>query len=89
MIDLKFDYSNALGTVTQDEINHFQNEIIQHYNSLNTKSGKGNDFLGWVDIPSDTDERLIKKIEEVASRVRQNSKVFVVVGIGGSYLGAR
>ncbi|MAZ93043.1 MAG: glucose-6-phosphate isomerase [Lentimicrobiaceae bacterium] len=89
MIDLKFDYSNALGILNQEEINHFQNEITQHYNSLNAKSGKGNDFLGWIDLPSNTEENLIKKIEEVASRVRQNSKVFVVVGIGGSYLGAR
>lgn len=89
MIDLKFDYSNALEVISQKEIFDFQEEINDHYNSLRNKTGKGNDFLGWVDLPDEVDNELITRIERIAAEIRSKSQIFVVVGIGGSYLGAR
>ncbi len=89
MIDLKFDYSNALDVISQKDVLDFQDELKEHYTSIKNKTGKGNDFLGWVDLPSEIDNLLIDRIEKAAARIRNNSKVFIVVGIGGSYLGAR
>ena len=89
MIDLKFDYTNALDTISQQEVIDFQQEINKHYESLKTKSGKGNDFLGWMDLPNQINEDLISRIEGIAEQIRISSKIFVVIGIGGSYLGAR
>ncbi|GHS85560.1 glucose-6-phosphate isomerase [Bacteroidia bacterium] len=59
-----------------------QQDLIQ-------KTGKGNDFLGWVTLPNEIDEALLADIEETAQRIRRKAKVFIVIGIGGSYLGAR
>ncbi len=89
MIDLKFDYTNALDVIDQRDIVDFQKEINTHYKSLKEKTGKGNDFLGWVELPTEIDEKLITRIEELAQEIRLKSKIFVVIGIGGSYLGAR
>lgn len=89
MIDLKFDYSNALKVISQKDIIDFQEEMSDHYNSLKNKTGRGNEFLGWIDLPNEIDNVLINRIEKKAIQIRNNSKIFVVVGIGGSYLGAR
>ena len=89
MIDLKFDYSNALDVISQKDIFDFQEEINNHYNSLRNKTGAGNEFLGWIDLPNEIDNVLIDRIEKVAAKIRNSSKIFVIVGIGGSYLGAR
>ena len=56
---------------------------------LHNGNGAGNDFLGWLDLPSRTPATLINEIEEVASTLRQNCEVVVAIGIGGSYLGAK
>lgn len=89
MINLKFNYSNALDFVSREEIQKYQEEINNHFEAVEQKSGKGNDFLGWVDLPDGTEESLINKIESIAKTLREKSDVFVVIGIGGSYLGAR
>jgi len=89
MIDLKIDYTNTLEVIKEQDVLAFQKEINEHYNSLKLKSGLGNDFLGWVELPSEIDDNLIGKIEKLASEIRAKSDIFVVVGIGGSYLGAR
>ena len=89
MINLKFNYENALGFITKDEILGYQNEIDKHYKAIYNKSGRGNDYLGWVDLPDGIDESLVSKIERVSKTLRDKSEVFVVIGIGGSYLGAR
>ncbi len=61
----------------------------RHHKAVIEKTGKGNEFLGWVDLPSEIDEELINSIENIASKIREKAEVFVVMGIGGSYLGAR
>ncbi|MCD4774149.1 MAG: glucose-6-phosphate isomerase [Bacteroidales bacterium] len=70
-------------------MNTFQNEIKTHFQSIINKTGKGNDFLGWVDLPNEISDDLINKIEADAAKIKKLAKLFVVIGIGGSYLGAR
>jgi glucose-6-phosphate isomerase len=89
MNKLRIDLSNIKNFISDQEIEAFQKEIDLHYSSLFDKTGKGNEFLGWVDLPSKFDQQLFKQIEEDVARMRKNSEIFVVIGIGGSYLGAR
>jgi glucose-6-phosphate isomerase len=89
MSKIHIDLSNIKKFVTEEEINQLQPEIDLHYPTLLDKTGKGNDFLGWVDLPSNFDNDLFGKIEADVARLRDISEIFVVVGIGGSYLGAR
>lgn len=89
MIHLKFDYKNALSFVSEASIKAYQPQINKHFESLFKKTGKGNDFLGWIDLPDNTQEEILQKLEKVAKELRQKSEVLVVIGIGGSYLGAR
>jgi len=76
-------------TVTTDDIQLFEPVIKNHIEALYNKTGAGNDFLGWIDIPSKNENLIIERIEKKASEIRQIAELFVVIGIGGSYLGAR
>lgn len=89
MIHLEFSYDNALHFVEEEEIFNNQKAIDSHFSAIREHTGKGSDFLGWIDLPSSVEETLITKIESAAARFREKSEVSVVVGIGGSYLGAR
>ena len=80
---------NTLPFVTESEINSIKKETERCYKDLVNLSGKGNDFLGWLDLPSDMEKGELKAIEEAAHYLRRKSDVIVVTGIGGSYLGAR
>ncbi len=75
--------------VSHDELKLFQREVDLHRNQLYQKEGKGNEFLGWVELPGQIDDALLSRIETDAASIREQSDVVVVVGIGGSYLGAR
>ncbi len=89
MINLKLDYSKVKTFVSDDEINAFQSKIDSSYKALLMKTGKGNDFLGWVNLPMEIDEQLLTDIENDAKAIAKMAEVYVVIGIGGSYLGAR
>jgi glucose-6-phosphate isomerase len=89
MTNLKIDIKDVLGFVKMEEIRAFQGEINKHYEALNNKSGKGNEFLGWMDLPTGISQQLIDDIKSCASRIKEMAEVYVVIGIGGSYLGAR
>ncbi|RLD88877.1 MAG: glucose-6-phosphate isomerase [Bacteroidetes bacterium] len=89
MSNIQFDYSKALGFIDEQEVLSLQDTINTNYKAIYDKTGKGNDFLGWVDLPSKTDTSLLKQIEQTANSLRAKSEVCVVIGIGGSYLGAR
>src|SRR5699024_6298448 len=65
------------------------NIIEASHQILEERSGTGNEFLGWVDLASKVNEKEIEKIQNVAKEIQDNSDVFIVIGIGGSYLGAR
>ena len=89
MINLEFDYKNVLNFVDEKVILKYQNEINTHFNELRNKTGKGNEFLGWMDLPNGMSNELVSDIESVAQTLRAKSEIFVIIGIGGSYLGAR
>ena len=89
MNQITIDLTQIKKFVSEENIQSLQKEIDLHYPTLFNKTGKGNDFLGWVNLPSQFDKDLFRKIEEDVARLRENSEIFVVIGIGGSYLGAR
>jgi glucose-6-phosphate isomerase len=89
MQNLTIDVSQAAPEVTLDMINKEQDNVLKQLKTLTGKSGKGNDFLGWLDLPTEIDADHLMSLEKTASRLRGKTDYVVVVGIGGSYLGAR
>jgi len=86
---ITLDYSNALNFIRQEEINLMQKKISLCHRMLHEKTGAGRDFLGWVDLPENYDKEEFERVKAAADRIKQQSDVLVVIGIGGSYLGAR
>ncbi|MEZ7892275.1 MAG: glucose-6-phosphate isomerase [Candidatus Wallbacteria bacterium] len=86
---LEIDVTNLLKTISEEDIKSLQPEINKACEAVFNKTGKGNDFLGWVDLPSKTDDSFIAEVENTAKKIRENADVFLCVGIGGSYLGAK
>lgn len=89
MININLDISRVLDFVKKEDIDAFQDVIKKNHESLLEKKGKGNDFLGWVDLPSSITNEFLDEIQADADRMAAKAKLFVVIGIGGSYLGAR
>lgn len=86
---IKLDYSKALGFISQENVNS-QAALAKKCNeTLHNGTGKGNDFLGWVNLPSSISAADLKDIEETAAALRAKCEVVVLVGIGGSYLGSK
>ena len=65
------------------------NAAAQAHRTLSEKTGPGNDFIGWPELPETIKEGELKRLVSVAQKIRSRSKYLVVIGIGGSYLGAR
>ena len=89
MKNLRFDYSKAAQFVDDAKLAEMKAAAIKGRETLVSKSGAGNDFLGWVDLPVDYDKEEFDRIEKAAAKIREDSDVLIVIGIGGSYLGAR
>lgn len=89
MQKLKFDYSKALNFIKEHEVMYFDSFIKSAHEMLHKKTGAGNDFLGWVDLPINYDKEELKRIKAAAEKIKSDSDALVVIGIGGSYLGAR
>lgn len=75
--------------VTDDELKAIQPEVTKAHELLMTKTGPGNDFTGWVDLPVDYDKEEFARIKAAAKKIQDQADVLIVIGIGGSYLGAR
>lgn len=86
---LKFDYSNALSFLNEDLFKQKLRKCQESLKTIKNKTGLGNEFLGWVSLPNTNDNELINKINAVSLKIRNNSDVLLVIGIGGSYLGAK
>jgi glucose-6-phosphate isomerase len=86
---LKLDLSHALSFIDEARMKDIQKEINQAHRDLKNKTGQGNDFLGWVDLPNNYDKEEFKRIILASKRIRRQAKILVVIGIGGSYLGAK
>lgn len=84
-----FDYSRASGFVSAEEMENMKATVMCARNVLMNKSGAGSDFLGWIDLPVDYDKEEFQRIKMAAEKIQNDSEVLLVIGIGGSYLGAR
>ncbi len=88
MGNIKIDYSKALGFIRKEDIAGLGGEVKSHIEALYNKTGKGNDYLGWVNLPNSISYENINEINKTATSLN-NCEVVVVVGIGGSYLGSK
>ena len=84
-----FDFSFAEKFITQDNLDCMKEKAISAKEVLLQRSGDGNEFLGWLDVPVSYDKEEFNRIKKAAKRIQDSSEVLIVIGIGGSYLGAR
>ena len=89
MESIKLDYSKVLSFVGEKEISAQQEKAIKALKSLKNGTCKGSDFLGWLDLPVQITENELERISSCADRLREQTDVVVIIGIGGSYLGAK
>lgn len=89
MTHVRFDYSNALSFFGEHELTYLRDAVKVAHHSIHEKTGAGNDFLGWVDLPTEYDKEEFARIQKSAEKIKSDSDVLIVIGIGGSYLGAR
>lgn len=86
---MKINYQNVLKFVSNEEIKNNETKTLQAFNTLLNKTGEGNDFLGWIKYPYEYDHEEFERIKKAASFIKETAEVLVVIGIGGSYLGAK
>lgn len=86
---IKLDLSKTEQFINEQEINNMQPFVTAAHQIINEKSGQGSEFLGWIDLPKDYDKAEFSRIKNAAQRIKNNSDVLIVIGIGGSYLGIR
>ena len=87
---ITLDYSNVLPFIGGEEaVKRMEPQVKVAHDMLHKKNGPGNDFLGWLDLPTNYDKEEFTRIRKAAQKIRRDSDVLVVIGIGGSYLGAR
>ena len=89
MSGIGFDYGKAKDFISPCEVDYLRDMTKTCHDMLHAKSGAGNDFLGWVDLPVAYDKEEFARIKKAAAKIQSDSDVLVVIGIGGSYLGAR
>lgn len=86
---VKFDFSNTEFKASKEDVAAMSERVKAAKKTLLEKTGEGNDFLGWIDLPVDYDKEEFDRIKKAAAKIQSDSDVLVVIGIGGSYLGAR
>ncbi|MDG5790096.1 glucose-6-phosphate isomerase [Evansella sp. AB-P1] len=89
MEKLMFDYSKASSFVSKHEIDYMTDLVKSSHDAIHNGTGAGNDFLGWVDLPINYNKEEFSRIQKAAKKIKSDSEVLIVIGIGGSYLGAR
>ena len=89
MAKVTFDYSKAKSFVKEEEVKNIESQVLAAKELLVSGTGAGNDFLGWVNLPVDYDKEEFARIQKAAAKIQSDSDVLLVLGIGGSYLGAR
>jgi len=88
-MSVKFNYKLAENFISEEEIKNLAPAVESAHKMLHEKTGAGNDFLGWVELPKNYDKDEFERIKKAAAKIQSDSEVLVVIGIGGSYLGAR
>ncbi|MGY3749202.1 glucose-6-phosphate isomerase [Vagococcus acidifermentans] len=89
MSHIKFDYSKVDKFIGEHELGYMQNEVTAADKALREGTGAGSDYLGWIDLPVNYDKEEFARIKQAAAKIQKDSDVLVVIGIGGSYLGAK
>lgn len=89
MAKVTFDYSKASNFIAPHEMEYMKKLANDAKELLVSKTGAGNDYVGWIDLPVDYDKEEFVRIKSAAKKIQEDSDVLVVIGIGGSYLGAR
>ncbi len=89
MNTIKLEVKNVFGFIPESEIMGMQEEVNAKFEMLKKGEGEGNDFLGWIKLPSSISETELNRIEKAAERLSSRSDIVIVIGIGGSYLGAK
>lgn len=89
MSRISFNYSSAENFFNNEEINNISTQVYDAHKQLHEKAGAGNDFLGWIDLPENYDKEEFSRIKKAADKIKNDSEVLIVIGIGGSYLGAK
>jgi glucose-6-phosphate isomerase len=89
MTHIRFDYSKALTFFGEHELTYLRDFVKVAHHSLHEKTGAGNEFLGWIELPEEYDREEFARIQKAAEKIKNDSDVLLVIGIGGSYLGAR
>lgn len=86
---LKFNYQNALNFINEIELSSMEPQVALAAKMLEEKTGNGNEFLGWLDFHKNYDKEEFKRVQKSAEKIKNDSEILLVIGIGGSYLGAR
>ena len=89
MKKLTLDISKTKGFVSDAELSAIQEDVLRAHKTLMERTGEGNDFLGWIDLPVEYDKEEFARIKKCAEKIKSDSDVLIVIGIGGSYLGAK
>lgn len=89
MTHIRFSYQHALDFIHKEEVDNLSEYVKVAHQAIHNKTGPGNDFLGWVDLPQNYDKEEYKRIKASAEKIINDSDILLVIGIGGSYLGAK
>ncbi|UUV99430.1 glucose-6-phosphate isomerase [Vagococcus luciliae] len=89
MSHIRFDYSNVGTFIGDHELGYMQAEVTAAHNALREGTGPGNDFRGWIDLPKNYDKEEFARVKKAAEKIQSDSDILIVIGIGGSYLGAK
>ncbi len=88
-MSIKFNSSFAADFIRENDLKGLETQVAAAHKTVNEKSGLGNDFLGWVTLPTDYDKEEFARIKKAAEKIKADTDILIVIGIGGSYLGAR
>ena len=86
---ISFNSAYASSFLRENDLKGLESQILSAHEAIGAKSGLGNDFLGWVTLPEDYDKEEFARIKKAAEKIRRDTDILIVIGIGGSYLGAR
>ena len=86
---MRVNYKNVTSFISEEQVKNNESKVLEAFNTLLNKTGEGNDFLGWIKYPYEYDKAEFARIKQAAKYIKENADVLVVIGIGGSYLGAK
>ena len=86
---IKLNSSFAADFLRENDLKGLETQVAAAHETINAKNGLGNDFLGWVNLPTDYDKQEFSRIKAASEKIKKDTDVLIVIGIGGSYLGAR